>query len=132
MTIARDIDAARVLLEKAERELDPFLKSQLILEAIEQLDACVAEEISPAERTLIANLRVSHTRRLLTQLIALESISLDAWIGCTALLLFFLKDEVDLVIKENAQLGKNFKGFLRHRRREFLESIGKKEAKPLA
>ena len=126
MTIAPDIDEARVLLERAERELDPAQKAKLILEAIEQLDDCLAEDISPAERTLIANLRVSHTRRLLTQLTALESASMDVWLSYNVLLLGFLKDEVDLVLKENAKLKENFKVFLRLRRREFLESLGKR------
>jgi hypothetical protein len=51
---------------------------------------------------------------------------MDAWLSYNALLLFFLKDEVDLVLKDNAQLKKDFKAFLRLRRREFLESLGKK------
>ena len=126
MTIARDIDDARVLLESAEKETNPALKAQFILEAIEQLDDCAAENISLSERTLIANLRVAHTRRLLTQVTAFESASMDAWLSYYALLLFFLKDEVDLVLKENTQLKKEFKVFLRLRRREFLESLGKK------
>ena len=126
MTIAREIDDARALLERAEKETDHALKAQFILEAIEQLDDCAAENISLSERTLIANLRVAHTRRLLTQVTAFESASMDAWLSYNALLLFFLKDEVDLVLKENAQLKKEFKVFLRLRRREFLESLGKK------
>ncbi len=126
MTIAREIDEARVLLERAERELDPALKMPILLKAIEQLDACAEEDISPSERTLVENLRLSHTRRLLTQLIALESASMDVWLGYTGLLLFFLKDEVDLVVKEDAQLKENYKRFLRLWRREFLASLEKK------
>ena len=126
MTITRDIDNARSLLERAEKETDPALKAQSILEAIEQLDDCAAENISPSERTLISNLRVSHTRRLLTQVTAFESASMDAWLSYNALLLFFLKDEVDLVLEDNAQLKQDFRAFLRLRRREFLESLGKK------
>ncbi|MFZ3084419.1 hypothetical protein [Rhodoferax ferrireducens] len=126
MTITHDIDDARVLLERAENEADPAVKAQFILEAIEQLDDCAAENASPSERTLIANLRVSHTRRLLTQLTTFGPASMDAWLSCNALLIFFLKDEVDFVLKENVQLKKSFKAFLLLRRREFLESLGKK------
>jgi hypothetical protein len=126
MTIIHDIEAAKVLLERAENEADPAIKSQLILDAIEQLDDCSSENASPSERTLIANLRVSHTRRLLTQLTTFESVSMDAWLSCNALLIFFLKDEVDLVLNENSELKKDFKAFLQLRRREFLESLGQK------
>ena len=126
MTIDRNIYDARALFERAEKETDPALKAQSIIDAIVTLDDCAAENITPSERALIANLRVAHTRQLLTQVTALKSVAMDSWLSYIGLLLFFLKDEVDLVLKENYQLEKDFKTFLGLRRREFLESIGKK------
>lgn len=126
MTIDRDIFEARELLERAEKEIDPALKAQFIIEAIEQLDECAAESITPLERALIVNLRVSHTRRLLTQVTAFESVAMESWLSYVGILLFFLKEEVVLVLKENPQLETDFKGFLGLRSRDFLESIAKK------
>ena len=77
MTIARDIEEARAVLESSERKSNPTLEAHALEEAIELLDSCAAEDISPSERTLIANLPVSHTRRLLTRLVTLESVSTD-------------------------------------------------------
>lgn len=126
MTIHHDISYARDLLERADKETDHTIKTQFIFEAIELLDDCESDDISSSERTLIANLRVSHTRRLLTQLTTFKSVTMDELLSYMVLLLCFLKDEMDLVLKDNIQLKKDYKAFLRLRRREFLESLGKK------
>lgn len=126
MTIHHDISYARDLLERADKETDHAIKTQFIFEAIELLDDCESDDISPSERTLIANLRVSHTRRLLTEFTTFKSVTMDELLSYMVLLLCFLKDEMDLVLKDNIQLKKDYKAFLRLRRREFLESLGKK------
>jgi len=126
MTIAHEIEEARVLLERAECELDPDQKTRILLEAIEQLDSCAAEDISPAERTLVSNLRISHTRRLLAQLVALKSMPMDAWRDYFAIFLHFLRGEVELLVKEDAQFAENYGRFKRSWSREFLAKHGKK------
>lgn len=126
MTIAHEIEEARVLLEKAECELDTDQKTRILLEAIEQLDSFSAEDISPAERTLVANLRISHTRRLLAQLVAQKSMPMDAWHDYFAIFLYFLSDEVDLLIKEDTEFAENYGRFKRIWSREFLAKHGKK------
>jgi len=126
MTIAHEIEEARVLLERAEREPDPDKKTEVLLEAIEQLDFCAAEAVSQAEITLVANLRISHTRRLMEQLVAVKSISMDTWYGYGAFFLYFLKDEVDLLVKEDARFAGNYERFKNTWSREFLAKHGKK------
>lgn len=125
MTLANDIDLGRVLFEKAEQSTDPEQKSKLLLEAIKQLDYCAEEDISPAEQTLIANLRVSHTRRLLAQLVTDNSIQMDAWVGYLAIFLNFLKGEVDVLVQEDADFAEDYARFKQIWRREFLVAHGK-------
>lgn len=123
MTIHHDISYARDLLERADKEIDYTLRAQFILEAIELLDNCESDDISPYERTLIANLRVSYTRRFLTQFITFKSVTMDEFLGYAALFFFILKDEKDLVLEENPQLKEDFHAFVRLRRQELRRRL---------
>lgn len=123
MTIHHDISYARDLLERADKETDHAIKTQFIFEAIELLDDCESDDISPSERTLIANLRVSHTRRLLTEFTTFKSVTIDEWLSYMAIFYFFLKDEKDLVLEENPQLKEDFHAFVRLRRQELRRRL---------
>src|ERR1044071_3971954 len=102
MSVARDIAEARALLEQAERETRPDLKAHALEEAVKLLASCDPDEISDAERKLIANLRLAHTRRLLAQLVGLASVSMDEWFGYIGLLLGRLSPEVDRLTPADA------------------------------
>ena len=104
MSVARDIADARALFEQAERETRPGLKAHALKEAVTLLASCDPDEISGAEGKLIANLRVAHTRRLLAQLVALASVSMDEWFGYIGLLLGELSPEVERVTQADAAL----------------------------
>jgi hypothetical protein len=112
MTVARDIAAARALLEKAERAIDPEVKVHALDEALALLASCDADEATDAERALIANLRLSHTRRLLTQLVTASAISMDAWFDYTNLLFGELSSEVAQLVASNPQLRENYERFI--------------------
>lgn len=113
MSIAQDIASARGLFERAEREADPELKVHALDEALTLLSSCDPDDISDSERKLIWNLRVAHTRRLLLQLVSLSSVSMDAWFDYARLLFGELKDEVGLLIGNDAQLRQNYDRFIR-------------------
>jgi hypothetical protein len=112
MSVARDIADARALFEQAERETRPELKAHALEEAVKLLASCDPDEISDAERKLIANLRLAHTRRLLAQLVGLASVSMDEWFGYIGLLLGELSPEVERITQADAQLKQSYERFL--------------------
>ena len=112
MTAADDIASARRLFEKAEREADPELKAHALEEALVLLTSIDPDEISDAERRLVANVRLAHTRRLLVQLVGLASMSMDAWFEYVGLLLGDLGAEVERLTEADAELKENYDRFL--------------------
>ena len=112
MTAADDIASARRLFEKAEREADPELKAHALEEALVLLTSIDPDEISDAERKLVANLRLAHTRRLLGQLVGLASVSMDAWFEYVGLLFGDLGAEVERLVQADAELKENYDRFL--------------------
>lgn len=125
MPIATEIQEARALLERAEGATDPQQKASVLEEALALLESCAADDPSDAERTLIANLRRSHTRRLLVQLVSLASVQMDVWFGYIKLLFFELQPEVESITQEDAQLRANYERFLRLWRQEALDILGR-------
>lgn len=112
MSAADDIAGARNLFEKAERETQPDLKADALEQALALLASVDPEEISAAERALITNLRLAHTRRLLVQLVGLGSVSMDAWFDYINLLLDDLSAEVERLIQADVGLKENYDRFL--------------------
>ena len=122
-----EIADARALLEKAEREADPQVKARALEEAVSMLASLDPEEISEAERKLIANLRLAHTRRLLVQLVGLRSVTMDAWFDYAHLLFSELRPEVDRLIADDPQLGANYASFIKLWGPELAEMLQAKE-----
>jgi hypothetical protein len=106
-----EIASARAYFEKAERESDPELKAQALEEALVLLASLDPDEISQGERTLIANLRLAHTRRMLAQLVRVEAMSMDAWLGYVRLIFGDLRPEVERLIESDAGLRENYAKF---------------------
>ena len=113
MSAASDIAAARDLFEKAEREANPELKAPALEEALALLASLDPGDVSDAERQLIANLRLAHTRRLLMQLVSLSSVSMDAWFDYVDLLLGELRPEVARLTANDADLEANYARFIK-------------------
>jgi hypothetical protein len=111
MPVASDIDAARALLERAERETDPDLKAHELEQGLALLRDCEEDEITPQERTLIGNVRAAHTRRLLTQLVQLRAPSMDVWLQYVGLLFGMLRPEVERALATEPALKENFDRF---------------------
>jgi hypothetical protein len=63
--------------------------------------------------TYITNLRRSHTRRLLVQLLSLRQIEIKTWIQYIVLLVTKLKDEVGYVTSQDPTLKTNYDEFCR-------------------
>lgn len=112
MTVARDIASARASFEKAEREINPGLKAHALDEGLALLAACNPDAVTESERELIANIRLSHTRRLLSQIMTLPAVTIDAWFDYVDLLFGELRTEANLVIAGDNQLRENYERFV--------------------
>jgi hypothetical protein len=103
-----DIAEARALLDRAERESDPEQRTNHIEEALLLLET--VDDPSPAQAQLIANLRTSCARRLLTLLPALKTANFEVW------LFYFnvlenLADEVEALVTGDPTLAENHRQF---------------------
>jgi hypothetical protein len=112
VSVAEDIASARAWFEKAERETSPELKAHALEEATTLLASLDPDELSEADRKLVTNVRVSHTRRLLVQLVSLSSVSMDAWFDYIRILMGELRPEVDRLIESDEALKENYGRFL--------------------
>ena len=124
MSIAHDIEEARALFERAESVYDPEHKARALQEALDLLDSCTSEALSSDERTLVRNLRLSHTRRLLVQIVSLTSMEFETWFNYIKLLFFGLKSEVEILTIEDPDLRENYDRFVRLWRQELIDAIG--------
>jgi len=113
VSVAQDIASVRTEFEKAERETNPELKVLALEEATSLLASLDPDELSEAERKLVANVRLSHTRRLLVQLVSLRSVSMDAWFEYIRLLFDELRPEVERLTETDAELKDHYGQFLR-------------------
>ena len=109
MPTSANIAEARALLERAERESDPEQETRHIEEALLLLED--VDNPDPEEVTLIANLRMSYARRLLTRMPKLKSASFEVW------LFYFnvmstLKSEVDTLTAADTVLAANRQEFV--------------------
>ena len=108
MSASADISEARVLLEKAEREADPEHETRHIEEALLLLET--ADDATPEERKLIANLRMSYARRLLTKVPKLKSVSFEVWLFYFNVLVQ-LASEVEALTTADSELAANRQEF---------------------
>jgi hypothetical protein len=118
-----EIASARAYFEKAERESDPDLKARALEEALAMLASLDPEDIADDERKLVANLRLAHTRRMLAQLVRVEAMSMDAWLGYVRLLFGDLRPEVERLIESDAGLRENYAKFTGLWGRELAEIL---------
>jgi len=104
----------RDLFDRAERESDPQRKVADLEDALDLLEDLreEAEQSSPADQSLIRNLRRSNTRRLLSQLIGMRNVQFDAWFGYLSLLIFRLGPEMDALLKEDEDLRRAYLAFV--------------------
>jgi len=125
MSASADISEARALLERAERESDPEQETHHIEEALLLLET--VENATPEEERLIANLRMSYARRLLTKVPKLKSVSFEIW------LLYFnvmvaLASEVEALAAANPELATHRKEFAAMWGPDVLKSLDKGDA----
>ena len=109
MSASTEISEARVLLERAERESDPEQETRHIEEALLLLET--ADDPTAEEARLIANLRMSYARRLLTKVPKLKSASFEVWLFYFNILIT-LESEVEALTTADPELAANRQEFV--------------------
>ena len=101
----RDIDEVRALFDDAESESDPAPKLEALQEALALTDEIVrSSEFPDATKVMARNIRRSHLRRLIQQLIRLENLEVNAWSGYIHFLLLDRDSEIRSILDENPPL----------------------------
>src|SRR3546814_9535465 len=96
-----ELSDARRLFEQSENDADPSRKFHALGEALELVDLVLDDPTIPQpDRDLALNLRHSHIRRLLVQLVMMRDIQPDDWWSYIRLLLFERSNEVDAIRSE--------------------------------
>ena len=108
MPASADISEARALLERAERESDPEQETHYIEEALMLLETL--DNPTPEDKTLIANLRTSYARRLLTKVPNLKSVSFEVWLLYFNVMVAF-GSEVEALAAADPELAANRQEF---------------------
>ena len=109
MAAEKDIAEARALFEGAEQETDPELECERIEEALILLET--ADDPTPQQAELIANLRVSYARRFLTRFGRLKKSTFEVW-SYYLTILENLAPEIEALAREDAQLAENHRAFI--------------------
>ena len=125
MPASANISEARALLERAEREADPEQETRHIEEALLLLEA--AEDPTPEETRVIANLRTSYARRLLAKAPRLKSVSFEVWLFYFNVLVT-LASEVEGLTAADPELAANRQEFVAMWGPEVLAAIEKGQA----
>jgi hypothetical protein len=114
MNIPNEIVEVRTSLEQAEKETDPIKKYEELRDGLDSIEFYLEEQQDPPEdlTLYIVNLKRSHTRRLLTQLISLMNLEIDVWLKYVVILITELQDEVKFAIKSDQTLKDNYDKFL--------------------
>ena len=113
MNLPNEIVEARASLEQAEKESDPIRKYEELRDGLDSIEFYLEENQDPPKdlTTYVVNLKRSHTRRLLTQLLSLTNIEIDVWLKYVVLLITELENEVKYAIQSDQTLKENYDKF---------------------
>ena len=109
-----DLDRAQSLFELAEAAKDPARKHAALDEALGLVEVYVEDETSASSGDVAKayNLRRSHTRRLLAQLVEMKGVQINLWYKYMLLFLGPLKAEVDAIVAQDSLLNAKLLDFL--------------------
>lgn len=77
------------------------------------------------ERDVLKNLRQSHTRVLINQLVTMPNMEIEVWFEYIMLFMLRLKNDVSLVLQEHPEIQKNYDNFKEKYKKELMEAAKK-------
>src|SRR6218665_2559440 len=109
MAATQDIAEARELLERAEHESDPEQECEHIEEALILLET--AEDLTPQQEELVANVRLAYARRFLTRVSRLRKSTFETWSHYLTIV-EMLEPEIDALAQEDPELAEHRRAFV--------------------
>ncbi|QJR09413.1 hypothetical protein DSM104443_00457 [Usitatibacter rugosus] len=109
MSATKDIAEARELLERAEHESDPEQECEHIEEALILLET--AEDMTPQQEELIANVRLAYARRFLNRVARLKKSTFETWSHYLTIV-EMLEPEIDTLAQEDPELAEHRRAFV--------------------
>ncbi|APV48711.1 hypothetical protein BWI17_02845 [Betaproteobacteria bacterium GR16-43] len=109
MAAIQDIAEARSLLERAEHESDPEQECEHIEEALILLET--AEDLTPQQEELIANVRLAYAKRFLNRVALLKKSTFEVW-NHYLTIVEMLEPEIDALALEDPQMAENRRAFV--------------------
>ena len=110
---SKELEEARQLFEKAERETDPDRKFASLEEALDLIDDFSDEHPAESAELLFAhNLRRSNLHRLLSQLADMRNLQIESWFKYIKLLLLRIEPEVASILASDPPLRTAHRKFL--------------------
>lgn len=131
MQLPPEMLEVRVQFEEAARATDPTKKCLALQKALDTME--FYEEDHPgmeaSERKALTNLRQSHTRLLLGQLVTMPNMEIEIWFEYIMLFMLRLKNDVELALHEHPELRKNYDEFKEIYKKELTEAAKKLQSK---
>jgi hypothetical protein len=109
MSAIKDIAEARSLLERAEHESDPEQECEHIEEALILLET--AEDLTPQQEELVANVRLAYARRFLNRVARLKKSTFETWSHYLNIV-EMLEPEIDALAQEDPELAEHRRAFV--------------------
>ena len=109
MAATQDIAEARELLERAEHESDPEQECEHIEEALILLET--AEDLTPQQEELVANVRLAYARRFLNRVAGLKKSTFETWSHYLTIV-EMLEPEIDALAEEDPELAEHRRAFV--------------------
>ena len=101
----KELEEARQLFERAERETDPDRKFAALEEALDLVDDFAGEHPAESPELLFAkNLRRSNLHRLLLQLTDMRNLQINSWFKYIKLLLLRVEPEIASILASEPSL----------------------------
>jgi hypothetical protein len=119
-----DLLEAANLLRKFEQTRNNVERVRCFEDAVDLLDGYIADDPNSQNGTYAANAKLTYTKRLLMELPSLVGLDMDEWFSYMVLLISPLGKEVDLLTRENEELGKQERDFLSIWSDEIIALIG--------
>lgn len=125
-THSPELDEARRLFEKAERDSDPEHKFIALQEALDITDDFKAEhDVTSLDVSYANNLRHTHIRRLISQLVAFRHIQIDIWFNYLKLFLLRVEPEVKEITDADPSLHETYRKFVALWKNVLIDAIQK-------
>ena len=123
MNFTIQIEKARKLFERAEKDNNPQEKILALNKAMVLLYECSSNAQSQTDIDLISNIKRAHTRSLLSQIGSLQGVDIESWLDYLILISTKLNTEMESITKSDNHLRENWEHFISQYKTELRDVL---------